>query len=85
MKILNELPEDLKLIPATAVRKGWYFSENRLWTANKTGALPRLRDGKRVFYRLSDLRAFLQRAEQAPPIKVPWKKKSSSIGNASKE
>jgi hypothetical protein len=72
LAVVSGLPEDLLLVPAPLVRTGWNVTETRLHRADKDGTLPRLRIGKRAFYRLTDLRAFLNRAQAAPPVAVPW-------------
>lgn len=74
-----QLPDDLKLVPAGAVREAWHMSEPTLWRAEKTGALPAIRIGRRRFYRVTDLRAFLDRAAKAPPVAVPWAKQPAAF------
>ena len=76
MNTPNSLPDDLQLVPAAVVRREWRIAETNLWRADKTGELPRLRIKRRAYYRLSDLRAFLNRAAKAPPIVVPWVNKN---------
>jgi hypothetical protein len=66
------LPDDLRIVPAAAVRNQWGISEATLWRAEQAGKLPALRIGRRRYYRVSDLRAFLNEASQAEPISVPW-------------
>jgi hypothetical protein len=66
------LPDDLQLVPAAVVRRELRQSETGLWRADKNGTLPRLRIGHRAYYRLSDLRAFVNRAMKSPPVPVPW-------------
>lgn len=67
-----QLPAELRLVSAIQVRQAWPISEAQLWRKDKDGQLPRLRIGKRAFYRLTDLTAFLNRAQAAPPVAVPW-------------
>ena len=65
------LPDDLQLIPAGTVREQLHLSEPTLWRADRDGSLPRVRLGRRCYYRLSDLRAYVNRGLKAPPITVP--------------
>jgi hypothetical protein len=74
-KNLAPLPDDLQLVPASVVRRDWRIAETNLWRADKDGTLPRLRIGHRAYYRLADLRAFINRAMKAPPVVVPWTQK----------
>lgn len=73
-----DLPDDLRLVSAIQVRNAWPISEAQLWRADKSGQLPRLRYGKRAFYRVDDLRAFLNRAEKAPPVEVPFRRTAAA-------
>ena len=73
------MPEELRLVSAIQVRQQWPISEAQLWRADKAGELPRLRYGKRGFYRLTDLRAFLNRAQSAPPVAVPWQNATPTV------
>ena len=67
-----DLPDELKIVSAIQVRASLPFSEASLWRADKAGELPRLRVGKRAYYRVTDLRAFLNRAQHRPPVAVPF-------------
>jgi DNA-binding transcriptional regulator PaaX len=66
------LPDDLRIVPAARVRKEWGVSEATLWRAEQAGKLSGLRIGRRRYYRVSSLKAFLDEASQAKPISVPW-------------
>lgn len=66
------LPADVEIVPAATVRR--MIPETTLWRLDKSGDLPAVRIGRRRYYRLSDLRAFLNRAQENPPIAVPWAK-----------
>jgi len=68
--VAGMLPADLELVPASVIRQ--QIPETNLWRLEKSGDLPALRIGRRRYYRLSDWRAFLNRAAKAPPISVPW-------------
>lgn len=73
------LPDDIRLVSAAEVRRGWGVSEATLWRAERDGRLHALRIGRKKYYRLSDLRAFLDAASHAPPISVPWKTPSDEF------
>ena len=66
------LPAYLEIIPASVIRR--QIPETNLWRLEQSGELPALRIKRRRFYRLSDWRAFLNRAAKAPPVAVPWVK-----------
>ena len=68
------LPGELEIIPSAKVP----LPETIKWRLDKDGSLPRLRIGRRAYYRLSDWQAFLNRAEKAPPVAVPWAKKEGA-------
>ena len=71
---LNDLPDDLRLVPAATVRKAWHLSATTEWRMERGGELHPIRIGHRKYYRLSDLRRFLDQAAQKPPLAVPWGK-----------
>ena len=79
MKIPECLPDDLQIVPAAVVRREWHIAETNLWRADKSGELPRLRIKRRAYYRLSDLRTFLNRAAKAPPVIVPWANQNEGV------
>jgi hypothetical protein len=70
----SSFPDDLRIVPAATLRKEWRLSEPTLWRAEKRGVLRALRIGHKRYYRVSDLRAFLDEASRAKPISVPWAK-----------
>ncbi|HEY6185771.1 MAG TPA: hypothetical protein VIW67_26250 [Terriglobales bacterium] len=69
---LNDLPDDLRLVPAGTVRQAWHLSVTTEWRMEKQGELHPIRLGRRKYYRLSDLRRLLDNAAKNPPIAVPW-------------
>lgn len=71
---LGNLPDDLRLIPAGTVRKAWHLSTTTEWRMERKGELLPIRIGHRKYYRLTDLRRFLDLAAKRPPIVVPWRK-----------
>jgi len=71
-KLVYTLPDELRLVPAAVVRRDWSLPETTLWRADKDGRLPRLRIGKRAFYRFSDLKDFLAHPDRRQPISVAW-------------
>ena len=77
MKTTNEIhnfPDELRLVPAELLRREWHLSQTTEWRMEKNGDLKPLRIGRRKFYRLADLRRFLDEAGKRPPIDVPWRK-----------
>lgn len=70
----NDLPDDLHLVPAQTVRRAWHLSVATEWRMEQKGELQPIRLGRRKYYRLSDLRRFLEQAAKNPPIAVPWQK-----------
>ena len=71
--VLNDLPDDLCLVPSASVRKAWHLSGTTEWRMERSGELQPIRIGRRKFYRLSDLRRFLDQAAKKPPFAVPWR------------
>ena len=71
--VLNDLPDDLRLVPSASVRKAWHLSATTEWRMERSGELQPIRIGRRKFYRLSDLRSFLDQAAKNPPFEVPWR------------
>ena len=69
----DELPDDLRLISAQALRRDWNLSATMEWRMERSGELQPIRIGRRKFYRLSDLRQFLDQAAKKPPFTVPWR------------
>lgn len=72
-KIASNLPSDLQLVPAAVLRQTWQLSEPTLWRAERRGELVALRIGRRRFYRVCDLRSFLDRAAKRSPLAMPWR------------
>ena len=72
--IENNIPDDLRLISAIELRKAWHLPVVTEWRMERNGELKPLRIGRRKYYRLSDLRQFLDLAAQKPPLAVPWRK-----------
>jgi hypothetical protein len=69
----GSLADDLQIIPVVKVRAAWRVSDAVLYHLEKTGELVPLRFGRRRYYSLNALRKFLESAQQAAPISVPWK------------
>lgn len=68
----SPLPDDLKIIPAGTVIREWGRSQVWLWRLEKQGVLKPLRLGRRKYYAVAELRAYLQRCAEAGPCPVPW-------------
>jgi hypothetical protein len=78
----NRLPEDLQLVSAAQVRSDWRVSDAVLYHLEKTGKLVPLRFGRRRYYSVGALRKFLDAAQTATLIAVPWKNPSGTPDRA---
>lgn len=78
----NQLPEDLQLVSAAQVRSDWRVSDAVLYRLEKTGKLVPLRFGRRRYYSVGALRKFLDAAQSAGLIAVPWKNPSDTSDRA---
>jgi hypothetical protein len=70
----DRLPEDLEIVPASRVRTAWRISDAVLYRLERDRKLIPLRFGRRRYFSVGALRKFLDAAQQAAPISVPWDK-----------
>ena len=66
--VRDVLPDDCQVVRSAAIP----LSATEKWRRDRDGSLPKLRIGCRIYYRLADWRRFLNRAQAAGPVPVPW-------------